>query len=123
MTLKYIRLELARDHEFLNGSAERGYEFVAPLDPDGALDAAEWRASRDRCKVRRFWPHQPNAIGRLVHRPGGSWAFDYDPGRTDDDEPGFRLDRHRFVPGEYVSFKESDGVLRTFVVRSVSDLD
>jgi len=123
MTLKYIRLELARDPEFPDGSAERGYELVAPLDADGMLDAAEWRASRERCKVRRIWPHQPKAIGYLVHRPGGSWAFDYDPDRSDDDEPGFKLDRHRFAPGEYVSFKEADGVMRAFVVRTVSDLD
>jgi hypothetical protein len=30
MTMKRIRLELARDHEFPSGSRERGYEFVAP---------------------------------------------------------------------------------------------
>jgi hypothetical protein len=123
MALKHVRLELARDHEFPSGSSERGYEFVAPLDAEGGLDAAEWRGNRDRCKVKRFWPHEPNMIGHLVHRPGGSWAFDYDPGRKDDDEPGFKLDRHRFVPGEYVSFKESDGALRTFIVCAVSDLD
>jgi len=123
MALKHIRLELARDHEFLNGSRERGYEFVAPLDDAGYLDAAEWRAKRERCKVRRFWPHEPTPIGHLVHRPGGTWVFDYDPARSSDDEPGFKLDKHRFVPGEYVSFKESDGILRAFVVRAVNDLD
>jgi hypothetical protein len=31
MTLRSIRLELARTAEFPEGSAERGYEFVAPL--------------------------------------------------------------------------------------------
>lgn len=123
MTLKHIRLELARDPEFLNGSRERGYEFVAPLDDTGHLDAAEWRANRERCRVRRFWGHEKSPVGHLVHRRGGTWAFDYDPAQTSDDEPGFKLDKHRFVPGEYVSFKESDGTLRTFVVRSVSDLD
>lgn len=123
MTLKHVRLELARDHEFPNGSRERGYEFIAPIDDAGYLNAPEWRASRDRCRVRRFWVHEPDAIGHLVHRPGGSWAFDYDPTRTSDDEPGFKLDKHRFLPGEYVSIKENDGVLRTFIVRAVVDLD
>ncbi len=123
MTLKIIRLELARDPEFPDGSRERGYEFVAPLDPQGRLDAAEWRAQRERCRVRRFWAHEPDMIGRLLHRRGGSWAFDYDPATSSDDEPGFKLDRHTFDPGEYVSFKESDGASRTFVVRSVLDLD
>ena len=32
MALKNIRLELARAEEFPAGSAEHGYEFVAPLD-------------------------------------------------------------------------------------------
>lgn len=123
MTLKHVWLELARDHEFPAGSRERGYEFIAPLDDAGYLDAAEWRASRERCRVKRFWTHEPSQIGHLVHRPGGSWAFDYDPTRSSDDEPGFKLDKHRIAPGEYVSIKESDGVLRTFIVRAVVDLD
>lgn len=123
MVLKHVRLELARDHEFLNGSRERGYEFIAPLDDMGHLDAAEWKGQRERCRVRRFWPREPDAIGHLVHRRGGSWAFDYDPAKTSDDEPGFKLDSHRFIPGEYVSFKEHDGKMRTFVVKAVTLLD
>jgi len=121
--LKRVRLELARDHHFPNGSHERGYEFAAPLDDDGHLVADKWRAVRDRCVVLRFWHGEPNEVGRLVHKPGGAWAFDYDPARRDDDETGFKLDKHKFVPGEYVSFKEHDGVLRTFRVVSVTDLD
>jgi hypothetical protein len=123
MTLKHVRLELARDHEFPSGSREHGYELVAPLDEAGYLNAAEWRASRERCRVKRFWRHEPGRLGHLVHRPGGSWAFDYDPTRSSDDEPGFKLDKHRFVPGEYVSIRENDGVLRAFIVRAVTDLD
>ena len=42
---------------------------------------------------------------------------------TDGDEPGFKFDRHRFVPGEYVSLKEHDGTMRTFRVVAVWDLD
>ena len=122
MSLKHIRLELARDHDFPNGSRDRGYELVAPLDNDGHLLADEWAKVRDRCKVKRFWPHEPSSIGHLVRRRGGSWAFDYDPTETSDDEPGYRLDKHRFVPGEYVSFREHDGKMRTFIVRMVADL-
>jgi hypothetical protein len=95
VTLKHIRLELARDPEFPNGSHDRGYEFIAPLGDDGHLDAEEWQGARERCRVKRFWPH----------------------------EPGYKLDKHRIVPGEYVSFREHDGVLRTFFVKSVVDLD
>jgi len=37
--LKRIRLNLARSKEFPNGSARHGYEFVAPLDDTGHIDA------------------------------------------------------------------------------------
>lgn len=123
MPLKHIRLELARDNDFPQGSRTRGYEFVAPLDGAGHLDADGWRAARDRCRVKRFWEGEASEVGRLVHRRGGTWAFDYDPTRQDDDEPGFRLDKHRFVPGEYVSFREHDGVMRTFRIVAVAELD
>ncbi len=123
MTLKRIRLELARDHDFPEGSRDRGYEFAAPLDSDGRLAAAEWKKVRDRCRVQRFWPGEITELGRLVHKRGGAWAFDYDPTRDSDDETGFKLSAHRFLPGEYVSFKEHDGVMRTFRVAVVTDLD
>jgi hypothetical protein len=122
MPLKRIRLELARDHDFPEGSRERGYEFAAPLDDKGHLLPDEWRMSREKCRVKRFWAGQKDEIGHLVHRPGGSWAFDYDPKRRDDDEAGFKLDRHNFIPGEYVSVTEHDGVMRTFRIIWVRDL-
>ena len=50
-------------------------------------------------------------------------AFDYNPKETADDEPGFKLNKRRFVPGEYVSFKEHDGKLRTFLIKAVVDFD
>jgi hypothetical protein len=123
MTLKRIRLELARDREYPAGSRERGYDFIAPLDDQGHLVASEWRSERDKCRVRRFWPGTHDEIGRLVHKPGGSWAFDYNPKSTTDDEPGFKFDKHTFVPGEYVSVTEHDKVQRTFFIKSVVDLD
>ena len=52
--LRRVRLELARDHEFPNGSSERGYDFIAPLDRQGHIDLDAWKALRDRCRVRRF---------------------------------------------------------------------
>lgn len=123
MALKHIRLELARDNDFPSGSRTRGYEFIAPLDGAGHLDAAAWRGVRDRCRVKRFWDGKENEIGRLVHKRGGTWAFDYDPAKEDDDEPGYKLDQHRFVPGEYVSFREHDGMTRTFRIVAVADLE
>lgn len=119
MTLSLIRLELARDAEFPDGSARHGYELVAPLDAAGHIDAGAWRTSRSRCRVRRFWPGEDDEIGHLVHH-GGGWAFHYDiAGDAATDEPGWRLGSHAFRPGEYVSVREQDGSLRTFRVASV----
>ena len=109
-------------------AVEAGISSHAELPPRvrALLPASEWRAHRERCRVRRFWAGAADEIGHLVHKPGGrggTWAFDYDPKVDADDEAGFKFDKHRFVPGEYVSIKEHDGVLRTFRIASVADLD
>lgn len=119
MPLRKVHLELARDPRHPNGSPKHGYDFVAPLDDEGHLLVEEWKKLRERCRVRRFSEEDADEIGLLVHRPGGRWVFDYNPGVTKDDEPGFKFDRHRFVPGEYVSITEHDGVRRTFFIKSV----
>jgi hypothetical protein len=62
-------------------------------------------------------------IGRLVRNTGGVWAFDYVPKSNTDDELGFTLDKHLFKPGEYESFREHDGITRTFRIVSVVELD
>jgi hypothetical protein len=117
MTLKHIRLELARTPDFPNGSAARGYEFVAPLDGRGHLDSAGWANDKARCNVRRFWPGQDDEQGKLIHNRHG-WAFSYAPGE-DDDEPIFKFDRHSFVVGEYVTVTEHDSVARPFRIIEV----
>ncbi|MTI43325.1 hypothetical protein JM93_02090 [Roseibium hamelinense] len=117
--LKKIRLNLARTKEYPNGSASHGYEFTAPLDDTGHIDAAVWKKERDHCRVRRFWGDEEEEIGHLVHRPGGSWAFRYDIEGDDDDEAGYRFGIHAFNPGEYVSIKDEDGDLYTFQVVTV----
>lgn len=123
MTMKKIRLELARDHAFPAGSREHGYEFTAPLGPDGKIDPAEWKENRDKCRVRRFWGHEEEEIGHLMRKPGGAWAFHYDIlGDPDDDETGYRFGEEVFVPGEYVSINEHDDTMRTFRVVSVIDI-
>ncbi|KZM51642.1 hypothetical protein [Labrenzia sp. OB1] len=117
--LKKIRLNLARTKEFPQGSARHGYEFAAPLDETGHIDAALWKKERDHCRVRRFWGGEEEEIGHLIHRPGGSWAFHYDIDGDDDDEAGYRFGAHAFNPGEYVSIKDEDGDLHTFQVVTV----
>ena len=122
--LKRVRLELARDHDHPDGSHDRGYDFIAPIDAKGHIIVDDWRRLRDRCRVRRFWAGEDEQVGHIVRKRGGSWAFHYDiHGAEDNDETGYRFDKHAFVPGEYVSIREHDGVLRTFHVRSVVDTD
>lgn len=119
MALRRIRLELARTAEFPEGSAQHGYDFVAPLTDDGCLDEAEWRREREACTVHRFWAGEDDQYGRLVHHRGDRWTFRYDESGEEGEEPIFRLDRHRFVAGEYVSITEHDGIERTFRVVEV----
>ncbi|MCX7365372.1 MAG: hypothetical protein NTV97_26560 [Alphaproteobacteria bacterium] len=119
MTLKRIRLELARTPDFPDGSSQHGYEFTAPLDDKGHLDRAGWSLNKAGCTVRRFWKGDDDEICRLIHRRGGKWAFSYKEG-DEDDEPIFKFDRHNFLIGEYVSVTEHDGVQRTFKVIDVA---
>lgn len=118
MTLKIIRLELARTAEFPNGSPAHGYEFTAPLDASGQLDIERWKDVKDACSVRRFWAGEEDEHGVLLCTKGGRWVFSYAPG-VDDDEPIFRFASHGFREGEYVSITEHDGVMRPFRVASV----
>jgi hypothetical protein len=121
MTLRKIRLELARDREFPTGSSARGYAFVAPLDKDGHIDVEAWKKHRRDCTVRRFWENEDEFHGHLLHTQGGRWVFHYDlDSEPEPDEPGYHFESHRFVTGEYVSITEHDGVLRTFRIVSVS---
>ncbi|HLH96394.1 MAG TPA: hypothetical protein VKW08_14865 [Xanthobacteraceae bacterium] len=122
--LKRIRLNLARSKDFPSGSAQHGYEFVAPLDDRGHIDPRLWRKYREQCRVRRFWAGTDDEIGHLVHKPGGSehasWAFHYDPAADEEDEPGYRFGTHVFAPGEYVSIRDHDNdETHTFRVASV----
>lgn len=122
-TFKRIRLNLARSKEFPQGSERNGYEFVAPLDDKGHIDVELWRQERAHCRVRRFWAGAEDEIGFLVHKPGGPeharWVFDYDQSAEDDDESGYRFGVHAFRPGEYVSIRNDDGEMHTFLVISV----
>ena len=117
--LRKVRLELARTPNIPQGDPACGYELVLPLDRSGLLDADEWRQHKAACTVRRFWSTSADEHGRLIHTRHRTWAFSYAPGE-DDDEPLYRLQDHRLVPGEYVSVTEHDGVTRPFRVVSVA---
>lgn len=117
-----IRLNLARSPGYPEGSRQHGYEFTVPLDLSGRIDADAWKDHRELCTVRRFWAGADDLNGRLVRKAGGAkgatWTFDYDPRADDDDESGFRFGDHAFRIGEYVSIRDDDGEMLTFVVTS-----
>lgn len=121
---KRIRLHLARSKEFPSGSAQHGYQLVAPLDSSGHIDTNLWKLHRDHCRVRRFWQGEDEQVGYLVHKPGGAeharWVFDYDKKQTDDDEAGYRFGAHVFAPGEYLTIRDQDDA-HTFQVVSVEN--
>ena len=54
MTMKSIRIELARSPGVPEGDAGHAYEFRAPLDQGGSLDRASWPGVKQLCTVRRF---------------------------------------------------------------------
>ena len=115
--LTTVRLEMARNPGFPEGSPLHGYEIVVPLDAEGHIDAAQWRENRATCRVRRFWDGESDQEGELIHGRSG-WAISYEPGEADD-ERIFRLDRHQFRVGEYVTVTEPDGAAHVFKVVSV----
>jgi len=114
--IRHVRLELARCHDFPEGSPEHGYELTLPLTPDGHLDRDEWLTHRERTGVHRFW-NGDEVRGRLAHGHSG-WKFVFNDG-PDSEEALFKGDRHRFAEGEYVTLTEHDGEMRTFRVARV----
>ena len=123
MALMKIRLALGRTREAPAGDPRHGYEFIAPLDAQGHIDAAAWRGQKDRCTVRRFKPGREEERGVLRH-VGRGWRFDYEPGAAgDDEEPFFKLDKHVIAPGLYVTVREDDGVGQPFKIVEVSSAE
>lgn len=118
MALNTIVMRLARNPGFPDGDRERGYTLIAPLTRDGLIDEAMWRDEKEECTVRAFAPGEPAREGRLGRR-GHNWFFDYDRNETEDDEPVFKLEQHKFVVGEYVTISGEDDTPLVYRVDSV----
>jgi hypothetical protein len=114
MTLKTVRLELERAPD---DSPYCGYEFTAPLDNSGKIDAQQWLRHQDKCTVRRFWNETIDEHGWLHHQRAGRWVFAW-PGKRAGEEPTLRVGTAIF-PGERVLVTERDGVERPFRVVDV----
>jgi hypothetical protein len=122
--LRKVTLNAARSKELPEGSARRGYDFVAPLTEDGRIDLEAWKQHRGECFAHRFWDSEPAMSGLLIHRAGGrggsTWAFEWKGAATaDEEEAGFRFADHAFKVGEYVSIREFEGELQTYRVVGV----
>ena len=120
MTLKSVRLELARAKDHPAGDPRHAFVVRAPVDSYGFLDNEAFNKSRDLCSVTKISPDTGDETGRLIHTRKG-WAFSYAAG-DQDDEPIFNLARHPLRTGEYVTITEHDGEERTFRVVSVDDV-
>ncbi|MEP7005752.1 MAG: hypothetical protein ABI810_07200 [Sphingomonas bacterium] len=114
MTWTMIRLDLARNRAFPDGSAEHCYLLRLPLDDHGIVDADAIKAAPERATILRSWPDEPDIHGYLLHASRG-WIFSYAPGESDD-EPVFHLETHPLRLGEYVTITERDGTPLCFRV-------
>ena len=121
-SFRHIRLLLAREKDHPGGDDDHGYDILAPLDAAGRIDGETFKDHHDKCRVRRFRPGEDDAIGKLTRGPGGRWSIDYDETRRDDDEHAFRFGDETFVVGEYISIREDDGEMHTFVVAQVNEV-
>ena len=113
--MRTVRLELARCHEFPEGSAVHGYEMHLPIRSDGRIDRGSWPKCKSNSDFRRFWGGEEER-GRIKHGAAG-WTLSF--AGSEPEEVIFRGDDHQFLTGEYVSIMERDGITRTFKVASV----
>lgn len=116
--LTQVVLELAREPGHPHGDRDHGYHLNLPLDDSGLIDQQAYEHLARACTVKCYRPHEAARNGKVRHSHG-QWIFDYDDRQEFDDETGFRLEAERFVPGEYISIRESDGVMHTFQIISV----
>ena len=121
MTLRRIRLELARDPQQPAGDARHGYELILPLNADGHIDAKNLAKHKSACIARRFAPGQEDEVGELIRTGPRHWAISYVEG-DEDDEDIHNLEKHAFKTGDYLSIREHDGVMRTFRVAEVGEV-
>lgn len=120
MTLQRITMRLARNEDYPDGDDNQGYVIVAPLTADGHLDLEAWRDHREHCTVIRFHPDpDEKADGWLTHR-GSHWRFRYDEEGEGPDEAGYRLQEHRFRPGEYITVAHHGNEPLTYIVTEVT---
>src|SRR5271156_5124025 len=68
--LRRVILHAARSKEYPAGSIRRGYDFIAPLTPEGRIDLDGWKTHRGECFAHRFWDDEPAQRGLLARLRG-----------------------------------------------------
>lgn len=109
--LVHIRLEPAFPDKPAAAMAADSYELIAPLDPDGHLDAASWFEHRTACRAGPCGPGNADEQGRLIYTCKRRWMLVTAP-----DGPVLYLASHRFIEGGTVVLAASDGTIRPFRV-------
>jgi hypothetical protein len=115
MSWRRIRLELAPTPDFANGSRMHGYDLIAPLDTDGQLDEAAWRANTARATVRRFWEGEGEQRGHLARAGDGGWAFSF----TEAGGGEHSLEADTLNVGNHVTVTDTSGATFSFRVAAV----
>lgn len=121
MTFRRVRMELARNHDFPDGSPNHGYEITLPLTQDSRFDPTVWETDGQLCTFVKFSPDDDDAHGQFVRMSDGQWAFSYEAGEADD-EPVFRFESHLFQPGEYVTVTDVDEHEHVYRIMSAEPL-
>jgi hypothetical protein len=71
-----------------------------------------------------FLGGEEDQVGRLAYRPDAGdepWFFDYESDSTADDEVGHRFASTPFVNGQYVSIRDDEDEVHTFIVVAVDN--
>lgn len=111
MTWMVVRLELGRTQQYPDGSMAHAYILHVPLNNDGHIDDDAFKLQRERARVTRLWPGDPDMHGKIIRKRGGGWALSYIPGE-EDDEALPHLEAHHLRIGDYIAishFDESSG--------------
>lgn len=115
MSWKTIRLELGCTAGFPKGSASRAYLLQVPFDTSGSIDKNAMRRDPALATVRRFWPSEPDAYGR-IETCDGDWLFRY-PHESGDTV--FHLGPNPLRMHEQVMVREPDGTEWPFRIASI----
>jgi hypothetical protein len=115
MCWKTIRLELGCTAGFPKGSASRAYLLQVPFDASGSIDRNIMRRHPALATVRRFWPSEPDAYGR-IESSDGSWVFCY-PHESGD--TAFHFGPNPLRMHEQVMVREPNGTELPFRIASI----